>query len=238
MNSKFALLTSLKTKCLLPEIIEHELHARAGSRLKIIVTGGHPDDPETGCGGTMAICSGLGHELVAMYLTRGEAGIKDKSSDEVAQIRTIESYRSCDLLKARPVFVEQVDGESELSKKHYEEFKQFLEPEEPDIVFTHWPVDSHRDHRTMALLVLDAWLELEQKFSLYFYEVLSGRQTSLFHPTHYVDITPTEPIKQAACFSHTSQNPEEFYAAHNIMSRFRGMECGCEHAEAFIRHSQ
>lgn len=44
-------------------------------RLKFMVVGAHPDDPETGCGGTIARLSDLGHEVVSAYLTRGEAGI-------------------------------------------------------------------------------------------------------------------------------------------------------------------
>jgi len=50
-----------------------------GNKLKIIVAGAHPDDPESGCGGTMALFSAEGHEVIAAYLTRGEAGISGKS---------------------------------------------------------------------------------------------------------------------------------------------------------------
>ena len=41
-------------------------------RLKVIVTGGHPGDPEYGCGGTIARYTDLGHEVVLLYLNRGE----------------------------------------------------------------------------------------------------------------------------------------------------------------------
>ena len=44
--------------------------------------------------------------------------------------------------------------------------------------------------------------------------------------------------KRAACFAHKSQNPEEFYAHHDLMNRFRGKESGHEFAEAFVRHVQ
>ena len=33
----------------------------AGRKLKVIVTGGHPGDPEYGCGGTVARYTDLGH---------------------------------------------------------------------------------------------------------------------------------------------------------------------------------
>src|SRR5271163_3174549 len=41
-------------------------------KLKIIVTGGHPGDPEYGCGGTVARYTDLGHEVFLLYLNRGE----------------------------------------------------------------------------------------------------------------------------------------------------------------------
>ena len=47
--------------------------------LKIICVGAHPDDPESGCGGTLARYSATGHTVKIFYLTRGEAGIEGSS---------------------------------------------------------------------------------------------------------------------------------------------------------------
>jgi LmbE family N-acetylglucosaminyl deacetylase len=213
---------------------------RAGERrLKVVVAGAHPDDPETGCGGTIARYTDLGHEVVVIYLTRGEAGIEGKSHEEAARIRTQEAQKACEILKARPVFAGQIDGATEINTARYGDFRKILEAERPDLVFTHWPLDSHRDHRVISLLVYDAWLHGGKEFPLYYFEVDVGAQTSQFHPTHYVDITATEPRKQAACYAHASQNPDGFYKDyHAPMNRFRGLECGCELAEAFVRHVQ
>src|ERR1700728_293089 len=41
-------------------------------KLKVIVTGGHPGDPEYGCGGTIARYTDQGHEVVLLYLNKGE----------------------------------------------------------------------------------------------------------------------------------------------------------------------
>jgi hypothetical protein len=79
---------------------------------------------------------------------------------------------------------------------------------------------------------------MERKFALYYFEVLTGSQTSQFWPTHYVDITATEARKRAACFAHASQNPEEFYVVHDQMNRYRGLEIRSKYAEAFIHHAQ
>jgi LmbE family N-acetylglucosaminyl deacetylase len=207
-------------------------------KLKVIVAGAHPDDPESGCGGTIARYTGLGHDVVVFYLTRGEAGIRGKSHDEAAAIRTAEAKKACEILKARPVFVGQIDGSAEINPGRYAEFARMLEVESPDIVYTHWPVDTHRDHRATSLLVFDAWLNAGKKFALYYFEVMSGEQTSQFWPTHYVDITATEKLKRAACFAHVSQDPDDFYQYHDAMNRFRGMEAGHKYAEGFVRHAQ
>ncbi len=207
-------------------------------KLKIVVAGAHPDDPETGCGGTIARYSHLGHEVSVIYLTRGEAGIEGKSHQEAATIRTAEAQKACEILKARPVFAGQIDGSSEVTPARYDDFRKILEAEKPDLVFTHWPLDTHRDHRAISLLVYDSWLAGGRKFVLFYFEVLTGDQTSHFWPTHYVDITETEARKHAACFAHLSQGPAEFYRYHDQMNHFRGLECGRKYAEAFIRHVQ
>lgn len=208
-------------------------------KLRIVVAGAHPDDPETGCGGTIVRYTDLGHEVVVIYLTRGEAGIEGKSHEEAARIRTLEAQKACEILKARPVFAGQIDGGTEINAARYNEFRQILEAERPNIVFTHWPLDSHRDHRAISLLVYDAWLHGGKPFPLYYFEVDAGAQTSQFHPTHYVDITATEARKRAACYAHISQDPDGFYKDyHDPMNRFRGLERGCKFAEAFVRHVQ
>jgi len=207
-------------------------------KLKVVVAGAHPDDPESGCGGTIARYSDLGHEVVVLYLTRGERGIKGKTYSEAGKIRTAEAEKACEILKARPVFAGQVNGAVEITYARYDEYRKVLEAERPDLVFTHWPIDSHEDHRAASLMVYNAWLSGKKRFGLYYFEVMSGAQTSHFWPTHYVDITQTEPRKRAACMVHASQEPEEFYNHHDQMNRFRGLECGRTYAEAFIRHVQ
>lgn len=208
-------------------------------KLKIVVVGGHPDDPESGCGGTIALYSSLGHEVAILYLTRGEAGIEGKTHQEAAAIRTAEAEKAGAILKARPVFAGQIDGDTEVNRARYASFRPILENEHPDVVLTHWPIDSHRDHRAASLLTYDAWLEGGRKFALYYYEVDQGEQTQVFHPTHYVDISQTESRKRAACFAHLSQQPETtFWPLHDMMNRFRGMEAGVKYAEAFVQHNQ
>lgn len=211
----------------------------AGKPLRIVVVGAHTDDLESGCGGTIALYTGLGHEVSILYLTRGEAGIQGKTLQEAAAIRTAEAEKACALLKARPVFAGQIDGDTEVTRTRYESFRKVLESQRQHLVLTHWPIDSHRDHLAASMLTYDAWMEGGREFDLYYYEVNRGDQTQVFHPPHYVDISQTADQKRAACFAHTSQQPETtFYPLHEMMGRFRGMECGTKCAEGFVRHDK
>ena len=104
------------------------------------------------------------------------------------------------------------------------------------MVFTHWPVDGHADHRAISSLALGAWSKAGRAFGLYFYEVSDGEDTQLFPPTDYVDISGVTATKKAACYAHASQAPDKYYGLQSAVTRFRGIESGHVEAEAFIRH--
>src|SRR5205823_2176749 len=105
-------------------------------KLKVVVTGGHPGDPEYGCGGTIARYTDLGHEVVLLYLNRGER--PGRTRDEARGVRVAEAAKACAILKARPLYAGQVDGQAVVDAAHAEAFRQLLEAERPDAVFTHW----------------------------------------------------------------------------------------------------
>jgi N-acetylglucosamine malate deacetylase 1 len=222
-----------------PSSAEESDPSQAAPKLKIVVVGAHPDDPESGCGGSIARYTDLGHEVVIVYLTAGEAGIEGKSASEAAAIRTAEARNACAILKARPVFAGQIDGSTEITPAQYKHMSEILETEKPSILFTHWPIDSHRDHRAASLLAYDYWLRSGKQAGLFYYEVETGEQTQNFKPTAWVDITQTEDRKRSACFAHASQKPETtFYPTHDRMQKFRGMESRYHAAEAFVCHDQ
>jgi LmbE family N-acetylglucosaminyl deacetylase len=202
-------------------------------KLKVIVTGGHPGDPEYACGGTIARYTDLGHEVVLLYLNRGEWPPRDEGVSRVA-----EAKKACDILKARPLYAGQFNSQAVVDKAHYEAFRKILEAERPDAIFTHWPIDNHADHRAISMLTYDAWLKMGKKFALYYFEVSNGEDTVQFSPTHYVDITATEPRKKQACYAHASQTPDRFYKLQEHVTRMRGIESGHRQAESYIRHIQ
>lgn len=197
-------------------------------KLKAIVCGGHPGDPEYGCGGTISRLTSLGHEVVLLYLNNGAW------PPTPATVRIAEAKKACEILKARPVYADQENGHAIIDNAHYESYAKLIDAEKPDLVFTQWSIDNHRDHRAITMLTYDAWKTSKQHFALYYYEVSNGEDTLQFAPTHYIDISDHETVKRAACYAHASQTPDRYYKLQDEVAAFRGIEGGYKKAEAFI----
>jgi LmbE family N-acetylglucosaminyl deacetylase len=203
---------------------------------KVLVIGAHPDDPESMCAGTMLKLKAMGAEVVAVYLTSGEAGIVGKTHEQARTIRQAEARKACEVLGVRAVFLTQTDGNAEVNKERYAEMKALIEAERPDMVITHWPIDSHRDHRVCSILVYDAWRMTGRGFDLYYSEVMTGMQTQNFTPSLWVDITDYRDKKIEAYLCHESQEIDGVIKEyHDTMERMRGMECQAKYAEAFVQ---
>jgi LmbE family N-acetylglucosaminyl deacetylase len=219
----------------LPSLLQKKISTKVDKK-KIVCVGGHPDDPESGCGGTLAKLSNAGHEVAIIYLTTGEAGIEGKTHDQAAAIRKQEAINACKILNAKPIFAGQIDGDTIVNTDWIKRIQELISMESPHLVFTHWPIDSHKDHQAASLLTIQAWMRIAQKFPLYFFEVCAGGQTMTFHPTDYMDISDTQEQKRKAVYCHTSQDPPGIYnCGHADMETFRGRELGVKAAEAFIR---
>src|SRR5689334_8002838 len=93
-----------------------ELESGAARKLRVVCVGGHPDDPESGCAGTLARYSEQGHAVTVIYLTRGERGIQGKSNEEAARIRSAEAEAACQVMGAKALFAGQTDGSTELNQ--------------------------------------------------------------------------------------------------------------------------
>src|SRR6185295_15866263 len=115
-----------------------ESESGAARKLKVVCVGGHPDDPESGCAGTLARYSEQGHAVTVVYLTRGERGIQGKPMDEAAKIRTAECEAACKIMGAKAVFAGQIDGAADFTRTRVDELQKLLAAEAPDLVFTHW----------------------------------------------------------------------------------------------------
>jgi LmbE family N-acetylglucosaminyl deacetylase len=207
----------------------------SGRKLSVVCVGGHPDDPESGCAGTLTRYAEAGHQATVIYLTRGERGIAGQSNEAAAQTRTAECEAACRVMGAKPVFAGQIDGSTEVTRAWVDRMRELLAAESPDVVLTQWPIDTHMDHQVASLLTIRACLALPRRPEVYFFEVNTGSQSLGFTPNRYVDVTSVLDKKKGALLAHRSQDGEGIWREHHeIIARFRGREAGVRAAEAFF----
>ena len=207
----------------------------AARPLKVCCIGAHPDDPESGCAGTLVRYAQLGHSVTIVYLTRGERGIRGKSYEETASIRSQECLKACDVIGAKPVFFGQINGATEVSNPQVDAMNRLLAGQAPDVVFAHWPIDTHLDHQVASILAIRACMALSEPPRLFFFEVNTGSQSRGFLPNTYVDVSPVLEKKKAALLAHVSQDgPGIWRQHHEPIAIWRGREAGVSWAEAFV----
>ena len=219
-------------------------------KLRVVAVGGHCDDPQTCAGGTLTLYADQGHDVVAVSLT-GSAPGPDANPED----RMVKDMQNCikmaEILKIRLDFLHYGGSNSgqftlpvrygtgsEITGQRYNEFTEILlDKYKPDIVFTHWPIDFHMDHRAASLLTYSAWLASGKKFPLYYFEAELGTQTQNFYPTHYVNTTSVEERYHQA-FRAQTLFYDAIWPIHDMMRQMRGHESGCSRAEAFNHHPQ
>lgn len=200
--------------------------------LKVVVFGGHPDDPESGCGGLIATLTSAGHEVHVGYATcfRGDRKIHGQPE---ADVRRLEAAQACQILGARPHFFDYAHEKLVADAATREEVERWLKSIGPDVVVTHWPLDMHPNHHATSSLVWQCY-QRSGGWNLYFFEVMTGSQTLGFRPELYLDLSPVLARKKSALDAHESQHPANIWKVHDAMHLSRGQECGVERAEAYI----
>ena len=199
--------------------------------LKVVVFGGHPDDPESGCGGLIATLTDAGHEVHVGYATcfRGDRKINGQAE---ADVRRHEAAEACRILGAHPRFFDYAHEKLVANSATLDEVSAWLKSVKPDVVVTHWPLDMHPNHHVASSLIWQCY-ERQGGWNLYFFEVMTGSQTLDFHPELYLDLAPVLEKKHACLDAHSSQNPAGIWAAHEKMHFNRGKQCGVERAEGY-----
>lgn len=218
---------------------------------RVVAVGGHCDDPQTCAEGTLTLFADQGHDVVALSLTGGPPPAPGANTENRSVKHRLEGMRMADILKIRLECLNYSGSNSgqfslpivygtgsEITGKRYNEFTEILlDKYKPDILFTHWPIDFHMDHRAASLLTYSAWLSSGKKVPLYYFEAEAGTQTQNFYPTTYVDITSVEERTHEA-WKALALYYDAVWPLHDMMRHFRGAEHGCKVAEAFNHHPQ
>jgi N-acetylglucosamine malate deacetylase 1 len=125
-------------------------------RLRILIIGAHMDDPDLRAGGTAAKYSALGHDVLFVSLTNGEAGHHEIGGIELTRRRRAEAQNSADVIGVEYVTYDIHEGELTPSIENRNKVIRLIREYEPDLAVTHRPNDYHPDHRYTADLVQDA----------------------------------------------------------------------------------
>jgi LmbE family N-acetylglucosaminyl deacetylase len=220
---------------LLLAVASLELPCQAGDepvkRLRVVVFGGHPDDPESGAGGLIATLARQDHDVICAYGTtfRDDRRFFDRPE---AEVRREEATAACKVLGATPKFFPYAHEKLAADEATLRAVSSWLDQVKPDIVVTHWPLDTHPNHHVVSSLVWQCY-KRRDGWNLYFFEVMTDQQTIAFQPELYLDIGPVRDVKKRALDQHKSQEPESIWQVHEAMHRRRGAECGVEFAEAY-----
>jgi LmbE family N-acetylglucosaminyl deacetylase len=124
-------------------------------KLHIIVIGAHPDDPDK-VGGTAYKWAQLGHDVLMVSLTNGDAGHQSLKAGELAKIRREEARKAGEVIGVRYITLDNHDGQLMPTYKNRLQVIKLIREQQADLVIFPRPYDYHPDHRYTGTLVLDA----------------------------------------------------------------------------------
>jgi LmbE family N-acetylglucosaminyl deacetylase len=220
----------------------------------------HPDDGESGCGGTVAKWVAEGCQVLYVVCTNGDKGTSDPdmTSERLAQIREKEQCKAAAVLGVQEVvFLGHGDGELEDTKLFRGQLVRQVRRFKPDVVFAidpfHARSHSHRDHRVSGQVALDACFPYSRD-TLHYPEHLKEEglephkvETVLLWGTETpevaIDITETLDKKLQALACHVSQMSFGEDGIEAWMNRWadrlaeRSQATGFKYAETFRKIS-
>ncbi len=217
----------------------------------VLVIVAHPDDPEFGCGGSIARWVEAGREVRYVLCTSGDKGSWDPaiSPGQMAAVREQEQMEAAAELGVREcIFLRHLDGEVEASLAMRREISMLLRQYRPQTVVTHDPYlhyQLHPDHRAVGTVVMDAIAAARDigYFPEQLNEEISAHRVKdllLFRPqevNYWVDISPTYERKVAALRRHASQVGRIENLEERMRERAQSAAQGSEYelAESFQR---
>lgn len=212
-----------------------EIHKK--KKLRVYFVGAHTDDWLL-CAGTLARYTKLGHEVKIISLTPGNsismADVEHMSVEKLAAARREQAVRGTKMIGASIRFLKEDDLQVRVTPETYQALNKLLLPEKPDVVFTLWPLSFHPDHRAAGNLAFNAWLQGGLKFAFLICDNPGGGEdeSRYFNPTHYVDVESVRALKHDTWLANTFDAKD--WPHMDQCWQFRGHECGCQYAEAFI----
>jgi LmbE family N-acetylglucosaminyl deacetylase len=124
-------------------------------KINIIIFGAHPDDPD-GDAGTAILWSKMGHNVMMVSLTNGDAGHQDMGGGALARIRRAEATEAGKRYGVKYITLDNHDGELVPTLENRLEVIRLIRKWNADVVIGPRPNDYHPDHRYTGVLLQDA----------------------------------------------------------------------------------
>jgi len=212
----------------------------------ILIFEAHSDDCVIGMGGTTQKLHQAGYHTVLITFTRGETAyatieIKNKIVETRLQEGKVADKAIC--------IDEHINWEYgcqnvQNTREVFQDVVAMIRKYQPEMIFTHSPVDKHRDHRTISAIVEEAWWKATegvladrgnpfQAKKLYFMEI-----TDLFtKPSIINDITPFYDNKIKAMMEFKSQFDvmKGLVSYVESLAKTRGFLGNVRYGEAFLQ---
>ena len=218
---------------------------------KILVIASHPDDETLGMGGTIAKAVALGSEVWVVFLGEGISARfppEQYSSQEFkmrTELRTNGAIQALKKLGIKKYFFgsrlcTQFDQYSRLSI--VKDVENIIEEFDPDLLFTHDPVEVNIDHKITYEVVEVACRPTRGRVprEIYTFEIVcSGSWTfdSAFKPNVYVDVSEYFEAKMEAWHCYVGEDKcfpfPRSRTGLETLARYRGMASGLSLAEGF-----
>lgn len=151
MKRKIIFLLSVVVLCCLSTLA----FAQDG-KVRVIVFGAHPDDPEIGAAGVAALWAAKGHAVKLVAVTNGDIGHWKESGGELFRRRKAEVERTARNNGYTVELLDNHDGELLPTLENRKKLVKLIREWKADIVISHRPNDYHPDHRYTGVLVQDA----------------------------------------------------------------------------------
>ena len=218
--------------------------------MNVLAIGCHPDDMEISCSGTLAKCVKRGDKVTVCHVANGNMGHEIIKPEDLRVMRAGEAKKAGALAGIEVVTLDIGDLlPNGASVEQRDKVAELIIKTQPDFIITHSPTDYMPDHREVSKLVFDAsFVASVPQYGpagkaavtpIYYMDNLAGMR---FEPTEYVDITDEIDLKIEMLECHESQlkwmrdhDHIDFAEFVKTCSRFRGIQCGVQYAEAFCQ---
>jgi LmbE family N-acetylglucosaminyl deacetylase len=219
----------------------------------VLVITPHPDDAESGAGGTIARWTKQGREVVLVVCTNGDKGTSDRRvhPEELVKIREEEQRKAASVLGiAEVVFLRFPDQGLEDSSVFREQLVRQIRTYRPETVVTVDPYRRylrHRDHYICGRVTLDAVFPYARDHLAYPEHLQEGLEPHKVQeiylwgteePDAFLDVSDTFTTKMDALYCHASQMSrprEEREAETRARYEALGKNIGARLAESFKR---